>query len=77
MRSDLPADFGEPTAYFADLRMREVRPMPGAVALLDHLKARGIACAMATSATRASSKHVVDPTGLLDCDDRRGELSPA
>ncbi len=66
MRRDLPADFWKAYRRFADLRMREVKPMPGAIELLDHLKARGIDCAMATSATHASVQTHCGPTGMLE-----------
>lgn len=54
IRDDLPKDFWAQYRRFAEVRMAEVAPMPGAVALLDHLREREIPCAIATSATRAS-----------------------
>lgn len=54
VRDDLPKDFWAHYRRFADIRMEAVEPMPGAIALLDHLRARDIPCAIATSATRAS-----------------------
>lgn len=66
IREELPPDFWTAYRRFADLRMQEVRPMPGAVELLDHLKTRGVVCAMATSATRASVETFCGRTGLLD-----------
>ena len=54
MREDLPQDFWARYRRFAEARMEAVEPMPGALALLDHLRDRAIPCAIATSATRAS-----------------------
>lgn len=54
IRDDLPNDFWAHYRRFAEVRMAEVAPMPGAVALLDHLREREIPCAIATSASRAS-----------------------
>lgn len=54
IRDDLPKDFWTHYRRFAELRMESVEPMPGALELLDHLRARNIPCAIATSATRAS-----------------------
>lgn len=66
VRDDLPKDFWNHYRRFADSRMAEVRPMPGAVELLDHLDARAIPCAIATSATRASVERFCTPHGLVN-----------
>ena len=42
-----------------------VRAMPGALALLEKLKARGTAIAIVTSASRASATRTLEATGLL------------
>jgi len=65
VRDDLPKDFWALYRRFADLRMEAVEPMPGAVALLDHLRDRGIPCAIATSATRVSVERFCGRLGLL------------
>lgn len=65
IRDDLPTDFWTHYRRFADLRMDAVEPMPGALALLDHLQARDIPCAIATSATRASVDRFCGPFDLL------------
>lgn len=65
IRDDLPADFWTHYRRFADLRMDEVEPMPGALDLLDHLRRRDIPCAIATSATRASVERFCGRFDLL------------
>lgn len=65
MRDDLPADFWTHYRRFADARMAEVEPMPGAIDLLDHLAARDIPRAIATSATRASVERFCGRFDLL------------
>ncbi|MFT4096243.1 MAG: HAD family phosphatase [Rhodoblastus sp.] len=62
---DLPADFWTHYRRFADVRMDEVEPMPGALDLLDHLAERAIPCAIATSATRASVERFCGKFDLL------------
>ena len=66
MRADLPADFWTHYRRFADRRMEAVALMPGAAELLDHLQARDIVCAIATSATRASVERFCTPLGLIE-----------
>lgn len=66
MREDLPADFWAVYRRFAERRMDEVAPMPGAIELLDHLQARSVACAIATSATRASVERFCVPLDLTN-----------
>lgn len=65
VRDDLPKDFWTHYRRFADLRMDDVEPMPGALDLLDHLAARDIPCAIATSATRASVERFCGRFDLL------------
>ncbi len=65
VRDDLPGDFWAHYRRFAEARMETVAPMPGAVALLDHLQAREIPCAIATSATHASVERFCGKLGLL------------
>lgn len=65
IRDDLPRDFWTRYRRFADVRMAEVEPMPGALALLDHLQARGIPRAIATSAARASVERFCGKFDLL------------
>ncbi len=65
VRDDLPEGFWTSYRRFADVRMAAVEPMPGALALLDHLRDRDIACAIATSATRASVERFCGKFGLL------------
>jgi len=65
IRDDLPGDFWTHYRRFADVRMAEVEPMPGALALLDHLQARDIPRAIATSATRASVERFCGKFDLL------------
>jgi beta-phosphoglucomutase len=52
-------------AYRALSRAR-LRPLPGAVALLDHLAARGIGVAVATSAPALNVAHTLAAIGLED-----------
>lgn len=52
--SELPPEFWTVYRQCAERRMADVRPMPGALALLDDLAARAIPCAIATSATHAA-----------------------
>ena len=66
VREELPADFWAHYRRFAERRMEAVQPMPGALDLLDHLVARAIDCAIATSATRASVERFCGPFGLLE-----------
>ncbi|MDE2362637.1 MAG: HAD family phosphatase [Hyphomicrobiales bacterium] len=66
VRDDLPADFWTVYRRWADRRMADVRPMPGAVELLDYLKSRDIPCAIATSATHGSVEKFCGPHGLAD-----------
>jgi HAD superfamily hydrolase (TIGR01509 family) len=66
LREDLPADFWKIYRRFAEARMADVQPMPGALDLLDHLEQREIACAIATSATRDSVERFCAPFGLVD-----------
>lgn len=65
VRDDLPKDFWTLYRRFADARMETVEPMPGALALLDHLRDRDIPCAIATSATRASVERFCGKFELL------------
>ena len=65
VRDDLPTDFWTHYRRFAEIRMEEVAPMPGALELLDHLAEREIPCAIATSATRASVERFCGKFGLL------------
>ena len=65
VRDDLPKDFWTLYRRFADVRMAAVEPMPGALALLDHLRDREIPCAIATSATRASVERFCGKFELL------------
>ncbi len=65
VRDDLPKDFWTLYRRFADVRMAAVEPMPGALALLDHLRDRDIPCAIATSATRASVERFCGKFELL------------
>lgn len=65
VRDDLPKDFWTHYRRFAEMRMEEVAPMPGALALLDHLAERDIPCAIATSATRASVERFCGRFDLL------------
>jgi len=45
--------------------VNSVRAMPGALALLQKLKARGVAIAIVTSASRVSATRTLEATGLL------------
>lgn len=65
VRDDLPKDFWTRYRRFAEIRMEEVAPMPGAIALLDELVQREIPCAIATSATRASVERFCGKFDLL------------
>lgn len=65
IRDDLPSDFWTHYRRFAEIRMEEVEPMPGALDLLDHLSRRAIPCAIATSATRASVERFCGRFDLL------------
>lgn len=65
VREELPVDFWHVYRRCAERRMADVRPMPGAIELLDHLDRRGVACAIATSATRASVERFCAPFGLV------------
>lgn len=65
VRDDLPKDFWTRYRRFAEIRMEEVAPMPGAIALLDELAQREIPCAIATSATRASVERFCGKFDLL------------
>ncbi|MCB1542597.1 MAG: HAD family phosphatase [Rhodoblastus sp.] len=65
IRDDLPKDFWTHYRRFAEIRMEEVAPMPGALELLDHLAEREIPCAIATSATRASVERFCGKFDLL------------
>ena len=66
VRDDLPKDFWAVYRRFAERRMDDVQPMPGAVELLDRLQERSVPCAIATSATRASVERFCTPHGLID-----------
>lgn len=65
VRADLPEGFWAAYRRCADRRLRDARPMPGALALLDHLERLAIPCAIATSATRDSVEKLCAPLGLL------------
>jgi HAD superfamily hydrolase (TIGR01509 family) len=65
MREDLPAEFWTVYRRRLDALMARLRPMPGAVELLDLLDQRAIPCALATSATRASVEKYCAPFGLV------------
>lgn len=65
VRDDLPADFWAVYRRCADRRMADVRPMPGALELLDRLERRAIPFAIATSATRASVERFCGPFDLV------------
>jgi HAD superfamily hydrolase (TIGR01509 family) len=66
LREDLPADFWKLYRRFAEARMVDVQPMPGALDLLDHLERRETPCAIATSATRESVERFCAPFGLVE-----------
>lgn len=65
VKSDLPAEFWKVYRQCVEARMDELAPMPGALALLDHLEARAIPCAIATSAARPLVDKYCAPFGLL------------
>ena len=66
MRADLPPDFWKVYRRCVERRMDDLKPMPGAIELLDHLERRDIPRALATSATHESVQKYCAPFGLVE-----------
>jgi len=62
--SDWPGLFARKTQLYRALARQELRPMPGAVALLEKLQRRAVPCALATAASRITMEIVVAAQGL-------------